>query len=374
MGGSVTGSLLDASVVFFNPGGMSVLDSNMFNFGATALMPRTAFLGTTGGQEDMKSRVFVPPYLYGVYMLDEHSSLGISVNSPYGLGTEWEDNWSGRYLSTSAKLNTLFIQPSLGYRINDHFSIGAAPVLVLGGADLKRSLPVTGSDGTEGTVELKGKGNGFGFNAGITYTFHETHIGLNYRSSVKIKLDGGDATFANIPSSLINNGTFTEAASFNSEITLPAVLSLGIGRKINDQVLVNLDVNYTFWSVYDSLNFIFPDKPSLDSRSGRKYENSFAVRLGAQYKYSEKLNLRGGLAFDKSPVQDGYVSPELPDANRFIVSAGFTLQMKKGWSIEGTLLFEDVRERKEDNNEQNNFNGTYKSYLYGAGVGVQYAF
>ncbi len=374
MGGSVTGNALDASVVFFNPGAMSVLDSNLVNFGATALMPRTAFLGTTGGQEDMQSKVFVPPYLYGVYMLDEKSSLGISVNAPYGLGTHWEENWSGRYLSTEAKLNTIFIQPALGYKINDRISIGVGPVFVLGNADLKKALPVTGADGTEGAVELKGKGNGFGVNAGVMLSFNDTRVGINYRSSVKIKLDGGDATFSNIPSSLISNGTFPEAASFNSEITLPGVASLGIGRTINDQLLLNLDVNYTFWSVYDSLNFIFSDNPSLDNRNGRKYENSFAVRLGAQYKYTERLNVRGGLAFDKSPVQDGYVSPELPDADRFIVSAGFSLQLKKGWSVEGTLLFEDVRERKEENNEQNNFNGTYKSYLYGAGVGLQYAF
>lgn len=374
MGGSVTGNALDASVVFYNPGGMSMLDSNTFNLGLSALMPGTAFLGLTGGQEDMKSKVYLPAYFYGLYFLDEKSSIGLSVNSPFGLGTEWEDQWSGRYISTKAKLTTLFIQPSLGYKISDRISIGVGPVFVLGNADLNKALPVTGADGVEATAELKGNGNGFGVNGGVMMAFGKTSVGLNYRSSVKIKLEDGEADFNNVPSSLISNGTFVNSASFNSEITLPAVASIGIGYKVNEELLVNLDLNYTFWSVYDSLNFLFPDHSSLDSRNARAYENSLAVRLGAQYNYSERLKIRGGLAFDQSPVQDGYVSPELPDADRLIVSAGFTLKMKKGWSVEGTLLFEDVRERKEENNVQNNFNGTYKSYLYGAGVGVQYAF
>ncbi len=135
-----------------------------------------------------------------------------------------------------------------------------------------------------------------------------------------------------------------------------------------------MDVNYTGWSVNDSLSFDFTDRPDFNSSAARKLENCFAIRLGAQYQYSEKLQLRGGIGYDQSPLQDGYISPDMPDADKIILSAGCTFKLKKGWSMEGSFAFEDLRERKEEKNRQYNINGTYKSYLYVLGLGLQYQF
>jgi hypothetical protein len=48
--------------------------------------------------------------------------------------------------------------------------------------------------------------------------------------------------------------------------------------------------------------------------------------------------------------------------------------LKNGWTIEATLLLEEVKERNEENNVENQFNGTYKSFIYAAGIGLQYRF
>lgn len=374
MGGSVTGLAMDASVSFFNPAGLSALDSNYFNMGVNLLMPKTAFLGPYGGSEQMSSLLFTPFYLYGNYTLNNKIAMGLSINTPFGLGTKWEEKWSGRYVSQEARLTTLFIQPTVAYKLNERFSIGAGPVIVTGSAKLNKALNVLNQDGSDGQLELKGSGNGFGFNAGVFAEFGKTSVGVSYRSEVKLDLENGEAVFSNIPSSLINNGTFPNTAKFKSSITLPSVFSVGIGRAVGDKLKANLDFNYTGWSVYDSLVFLFPDHADLNSSSAKKYENSFALRLGAQYQYSERLQLRGGIGYDQSPVATGYVSPELPDADKIVLSAGCTYKLKKGWSVEGSFVFEDLRERKEENNMQDNMNGTYKSYLYVLGLGLQYQF
>ncbi len=374
MGGSVTGLAMDASVAFYNPAGLSALDSNYFNIGACLLMPKTAFLGPYGGTEQLSAKSFSTFYLYGNYILNSKFTLGLSVNTPFGLGTKWEDNWSGRYVTQEARLSTLFIQPTIAYKVNERFSVGVGPVIVTGNTKFRKALNVLNQDGSDGQLELKGAGNGFGFNAGVFGRFGKTSIGVSYRSEVKLDIENGDAVFSNIPISLIWNGSFPNSTKYNSSITLPSVISLGVGRVLSDKLTANIDFNFTGWSVMDSLVFTYPEYPDLNTSSARKLENSFAIRFGAKYQYSERMQFRGGIGYDQSPVPDGYVNPELPDADKVILGAGCTYKLKKGWSLEGSFAFEDLRERKEERNKQENINGTYKSYIYVLGLGVQYQF
>ncbi|MFN0190117.1 MAG: OmpP1/FadL family transporter [Bacteroidia bacterium] len=374
MGGSVTGLAMDASVSFYNPAGLSALDSNYFNFGACFLLPKTAFLGPYGGTEQLSAKSISTFYLYGNYILNSKLTLGLSINNPFGLGTEWDANWSGRYVTQEARISTLFVQPTIAYKVNERFSVGVGPVIVTGNTKFRRALNVLNQDGSDGQLELKGAGNGFGFNAGIFAGFGKTTVGVSYRSEVKLDIENGNAVYSNIPSSLILNGTFPNNTKYISSFTLPSVISLGIGRVLNEKFTANVDFNFTGWSVVDSLVFSYPDYPGLNTSSARNLKNSFAIRVGAKYQYSERMQLRGGIGYDQSPVPNGYVNPELPDADKIILGAGCTYRLKSGWSLEGTFSFEDLRERKEEKNRQENINGTYKSYIYVLGLGLQYQF
>jgi long-chain fatty acid transport protein len=374
MGGSVTGLAMDASVTFYNPAGLSVLDSNYFNFGACLLLPKTAFLGPYGGTEQLSVNSFSTFYLYGNYILNSKLTLGLSVNTPFGLATEWEDNWSGRYVTQEARISTLFIQPTIAYKLNDRFSVGVGPVVVTGNTKFRSALNVLNQDGSDGQLELKGSGNGFGFNAGIFAGFGKTSVGVSYRSEVELDIENGDAVFSNIPTSLILNGSFPNNTNYNSSITFPSVISLGVGRVLSDKLTANLDFNFTGWGVIDSLVFSYSDYPDLNASLARKLKNSFSIRVGAKYQNSERMQLRLGIGYDQSPVPDGYVNPELPDADKIILGVGCTYKLKKGWSIEGSFAYENLRERKEEGNKQDNINGTYKSYIYVLGLGLQYQF
>lgn len=374
MGGSITGLAIDGSVVFFNPAGMSFLDSNYVNAGFSLIIPQTTFLGGYGSSEKMSSQLYTPYYVYGAFKLKGKLSAGISINNPFGLGTKWDDNWSGRYISQQARLTALFIQPSLSYKINNHLSFGGGPAIVLGAAKFRKAIPYANSDGTEAGTELKGNTTGLGFNAGVFVSYGKITFGLDYRSKVKLDLKNGDATFTNVPPSLISINTIPTSTKFNSSINLPSVFSLGIGYKVTDKLLINLDLNFTGWSVYDSLNFEFPEYPALNNSNARKYKSSYAARIGAQYKSTDKLTIRLGIAYDQTPVKDGYVSPELPDANKFVLAGGLTYRVKRHLYLEGSVMMENVSERKEISNVNTNFNGTYKSYLYIFGLGLQYNF
>ncbi|MBK9318384.1 MAG: outer membrane protein transport protein [Bacteroidetes bacterium] len=99
MGGSVSGWAMDASVCYFNPGGLTALKSNFLNAGVSFLLPKSTFLGSTGSSESMSSQLYTPFYVYGNYVINQKISVGLSVNTPLGLGTKWEDDWSGRFIS-----------------------------------------------------------------------------------------------------------------------------------------------------------------------------------------------------------------------------------------------------------------------------------
>lgn len=375
MGGSLAGRAFDAGTVFFNPGGMSRLeDKTLLNAGLNIYMPRTSFLGAQNQKEEDDGGISIPWHLYlSTRLKNESLSAGISINTPFGYNSTWKENWTGRYIIQTFRLRTVFVQPTLAWAVNEHFSIGAGPVFAFGGIATTRALSYS-SNGTEASMDLSGNGTGIGGNAGIYYVNGKFSWGLSYRTGVKIKIKEGDAEFKNVPSLLLLNGTYPNSTTFNSEMRIPGVASLAAGYAINESLTVTLGFNYINWSVFDSLNYEFDEPTVEDIRSARKYENSLSFRAGIEGKVTDKLTLRGGLALDQSPVPDNYLSPDLPDADKTIIGAGFTYKLKTNLSLEAAFMFENVRERRETNNKQYDFEGTYNSYIYVAGIGIQYQF
>ncbi len=371
MAGVATGLGTDASSVFFNPGALSLQEKSNIMLGINYISPRASYLSPYNGNVDAQKQHFTPFYLYGFYKIKKFS-VGLGVNNPYGLGTDWGNDWEGKYIIQKINLTTYYIQPTVAYRITDKIGIGAGFVYTTGSALVKKAVPVTGNTTSWGEVELKGTGHGFGFNAGVFVRFDEkATVGLNYRSKVKMKLKDGDASFSDIPASLAFQ--FPASTTFNSSLNLPSTLSLGIAYNFTEKLNIAFDLNLTGWAVYDSLNFEFPDYESLDSRSERNYKNAVAARLGARYKVTPKLDVRAGIAFDQSPVRDGYLSPELPDANKSVLSFGAGYRITEKFSADLAFMFENLSERS-DTNKETGFSGKYKTNVTIVGLGLNYQF
>lgn len=148
---------------------------------------------------------------------------------------------------------------------------------------------------------------------------------------------------------------------------------MGAGYKCTESLLLTAEIGFTGWSSYDSLAFEFPTTPALNTHSARKYKDVFVYRLGGQYTINPKFTVRAGVAYDRSPVRDGYISPELPDANKFLGSFGLTYNPTEKIAISAYYAYENLMERKGTNNETN-FSGTYKTIVNVVGVGIHYNF
>ncbi|MBA3827817.1 MAG: outer membrane protein transport protein [Taibaiella sp.] len=374
MGGTGTATPWDVSTLFYNPAGLSLINGIQAYGSAQFIMPSTGYAQSTY-TTNTQSQTFTSfnVYLGGPLQKDSKVGLGIGVYTPFGDGLTWDNNWLGRYVIQKIYLQTIFIQPTVSYKLNDYISAGIGFIYATGNVVLKQALPVQMADGTDAHGELKGGGNGTGFNAGIhVRASDQWQFGVTYRSRVNLKLNGGNATFT-VPQSLTTQFPNT---TFNSRLPLPAVFSVGIGYKPSAKWSFQADVNFTQWSAFDSLNFDYAQTTSALSNTHLpfKYKNTVTYRLGASYQVNSKIGLMAGGAWDPTPVTDGFVSPVLPDADRIVLTGGVTYMPCNRVTILAAVEY--VTTKKMDNRSYDyaNFSGTYQTKAITPAIGICYHF
>lgn len=375
MGYIGTGFTLDASSVFFNPGGMSYVKTKFsFVTGVSGVFANTTFrkIAPSVYQAQTDNPLSPPLHFYGTYKINEKLSVGLGVNTPFGNSLKWGDTWDGRYLISDISFHAFNFQPSLSYKFCDYFSLGAGFNYMTGTVSLSKMLPVADANG-EGKSTLEGNTSNFGYTIGImSKPTSKLGIGITYRSKIEMKMEGGDVTFK-VPAALSTN--FPSGVKFDAMLPMPASLNIGVSYQINDKLLVGADLNYVFWSVYDSLIFDFtPNTSSLeDSRNPRLYEDAPVIRIGAQYQYNDKLTCRAGAYFDKSPVKDDYLNPETPSTNQIGLSLGASYKVNSRLNLDASFVYLMGLERDASYSPAN-FAGTYKSVTVLPGIGVSYNF
>lgn len=376
MGHTGTGLSLSASSMHFNPGALAQMSSKYdFSGGANVIFSHNTFQKQSPSlyQAESDNPVGTPFFFYGAGKVSDKLVVGLSVTTPYGNSLKWGDNWDGRYLIQDISLKAIFLQPTVSYKIVDNLSIGAGFVVAYGDVNMSKALPLMDQNGKEGAVHLSGNTISYGFNAGVYYKpVNDLSIGINYRSKVVMKVEGGDAIF-NVPASL--SGNFPKNNKFTAELPMPANLTLGLGWQVSEKLLLAADFQYVFWSAYEDLSFDFEQNTETlsDSYNPRNFENSMVYRLGAEYELSKSINLRAGIYYDETPIQEGYLTPETPGTNKIGLSAGVSWYVTEKLSIDASVLYIHGEDR-EDGYQPANFYGTYASNAFIPGIGVSYSF
>jgi long-chain fatty acid transport protein len=366
----------DGSNIFFNPGAMGFTNRNWsFTAGSTLLFPRTVYLEPAPGiyTSTMVHHVGTPAELYIAWKPDSTScfAFGVGFYTPFGSRAEWPNNWKGQFLIREIDLKTYFIQPTVSYKINEHIGIGIGFVYATGDFLLRKAIPVQDTTGAYGEATLNGAASGIGFNGGLFLNLNEHwSAGITYRSSVKVNVKNGTANFV-VPSSLAD---YFPQTTFSTSIKLPSVLSVGIGYSIGKLKLA-VDVNSIGWHSYDTLRIDFAENTDklADVHDARCYKNVFISRIGVQYALNPMIDLRAGAYYDISPVKDGYLTPETPDANRIGLTCGASFHCGEKFSTDISLLYIEGMKRT-DTNLETGFSGTYKSKVLAPGIGFNYAF
>jgi long-chain fatty acid transport protein len=373
MGHTGTGLVQDGASVFFNPGAVALLPENYIQAGISPLLFKSDFNPAgTNVQDHTLNKVATPFNFYAVWGPKSSCwKLGLGVYTPFGGLTDWGNNWEGKYVLESLDLKAIYIQPTLSIKINKVLSIGAGFVYNHGSVDLTQAIPLGNSSGQDGQAELKGTGKGYGWNAGVFINpSSKITIGITHRSKVSTTISNGNAIFT-VPASLQSG--FPQPNSFTSTIPLPATNSLGIGIYPTDKWTVAFDVNLINWDVYKVLAFDYKNNTTSlqDTYLQRNYKNAVSLRAGAQYKATNKIALRFGGGYASTAVQDGYVTPEAPDANRVYVTGGLGYKLAQRLDLDVSFEYEHLMSRTQTN-IQSQLSGTFKTNVYIPGISLAY--
>lgn len=365
-GGAFAARASDLSALYFNPAGLAFQSGTQLYFGSTLIAPRVSFFGpdqlNTNQETKMVDQVFFPINLYASYQVMDDLNVAIGVSNPYGLGTEWPGDWSGKFISTKVNLETFFITPTVAYKVNNKFSVGIGVNYVIGNVKIKRV--VSDPFDPHAKTSIEADANSWGFNVGALYKFSsQFSIGASYRSQVKLDATG-TATFD-------PNRSVYPAGDISSTLTLPATGFLGVCYKPMENLSLEADYQYTGWSSYKELAITFK-KDNSTSVSPKNYEDTYMIRLGGEYTMGD-LQLRAGYYYDHTPVPTKYVEPLLPDANRNGFSVGFGYKLSERFNLDVAYLFLKADQRKAVGTEVN-FDGTYnnKAYLFGVNIGYTF--
>ncbi len=371
MAGAGVGIAMDGASVFFNPGAVSMLKENQVNLGVSPLFFKSAFLKSGSSVVENNVDEIAPPFeAYAVWGPKSGKyKLAIGAYTPFGGLVNWGDEWSGKYTLISLDLKAIYIQPTLSVKITDNIGIGAGFVYNHGQVNLQKAVPISQANGKDSKATLDGAGEGYGWNAGVYFkTLSGVSIGVTHRSKVVTKLKDGDVIFEG--PAAVQAGFATK---FDSELPLPATTSLGFGFYPSAKTTVAFDVNWIHWSVYKELKFDYNTATPSSAPSERNYSDGASVKLGINQQQTEKLALRAGIGYAFTPVKDGFVTPEAPDANRLILSAGLGYEFSKKFSLDLSFLYEAIKERKQINDETG-LDGTFKTHVYIPGIGINYKF
>ena len=374
MGHTGTGLVQDGASVFFNPGAVAMLPQNYVQGGISPLLFKSTFNPQGTNVEDHTANKIATPFTFYAAWgpKDSFWKLGLGVYTPFGGLADWGDNWQGKYVLESLNLKAIYIQPTLSIKLADFLSVGGGFVYNRGSVDLTQAIPLTNSAGQDGQAELKGTGKGYGWNAGI-YIVTEAGItvGITHRSEVNTTINNGTALFT-VPSSL--SAQFPQPNTFSSSIPLPATTSIGFGFYPTKQWTLALDVNMIGWDVYKVLAFNYGTvEPAglQNTVEQRDYQDAFSFRGGAQYKTNKNLAIRFGGGYATTAVEDGFVSPEAPDANRAFVTGGLGYTFANHLDLDVSFEYEHVMSR-DQTNIQTQLAGTFETNVYIPGVSLAY--
>lgn len=385
MGSMGTANPDEPNSSFYNPANMAFRDSFNIYIGNTNLLPSSSWTSIDGEQSaETEFGYFPPPNLHLAAPIgDTGVAVGVGVTLPYGLGIAWDSNWVGQYAIVSQDLQTLNINPNVAYKIPGlDLAIAAGVQIYRSSVELNRNIGLSTDGEQKVSAQLGGAGGGIGFTASAMYKpTKQISIGLNYRSGVKLSMDGR-AHFEGEEGTPFAS-TFVDQ-DISTELNIPHTVALGIGFT-HEKLFVGFDAVYTTWSDYDRVELKF-SRPCPEGSSTCEpgetnppttvilgdWEDVFAFRLGAQYSVSDDLDARVGLVYDLSPVPERTLAPSLPDNDRIAISAGVGYTIAD--LIRADLGYQFVNAIEREVVDNPNLPGTYSTTAHVIGVNLGYGY
>jgi long-chain fatty acid transport protein len=338
----------DPSSMFFNPATMGLVEGYQIQSVINIIMPtaklRNSSASTIGGVpiqgrdqiSDIEDNAVVPA-LYAIAPLGPDWRLGLAVNVPFGLESDYQRNWVGRYQALNSKLKTININPMVSWRAMPWLTLGAGVQAQYADAQLTQAIdigtigagagiPTAAPGQQDGFARTTGNDWSYGYNLGVVVEpLQGTRFGLGYRSEIDHRLKG-DTDFTLDQQgigSIIKGATGAfQDSGITADLDTPASVSFGVRQDLGDRFALLGELDWTRWSSFDQLEVAFDNPAQPSSVTEEKWNDTWFASVGGLWKATDTLTLRAGIAYDQSPVTDKYRTPRVPDEDRYWLSMG----------------------------------------------------
>jgi len=376
----------DASAIYWNPASVTTLPGWSWAVGAAAIAIDGKFVQDTTFRTfkgDVKTAI-IPDVFVNYHNPASKASFGVGAYVPYGLTSQWHDDFPGRFQAKKASLQTIYVQPNVGWQLNSKWSVGVGPIIGHSSVELIQSVDLSQQSLSVGTqsvllssigiaqrtefaqAKLKGDAWGYGAHFGIQGKLSPNWtLGLRYLTKITFKYDNADATFTQVPTGLVVPAAIPNPAN-PSQIVVPAgtpidvivapfFLSGGplsaqkVSTRINHPAQFQggfaytgfpnweLEADYAFvgYKSFKQLPITFSNPLTPSRTLIEDYNNSSSIRLGAEYKFTNTARVRGGFAGVTRAAPDATVTPLLPEQDRANYSLGFSYPVIRGFTVDG---------------------------------------
>jgi len=368
----------DATALFFNPAALGAVNGNEAVGVVTGVFPsvkttdaratRAARLGGsairgTSDSGDIGIDAALPSG-YFAYKVSPDVKIGLAINSPWGLSTDYSESWVGRYHGIHSSLRTINVSPTIAYQALPELTVAGGIQFQYARARLSQAVDfgsILAAGGApvlpgsrDGIGQVKGDDWGFGVTAGALYEpVKGTRFGLSWRSSVSHELRG-DASFEGVPPTPAAQASFANT-NVRAKVTTPDIIAFGAYHELTSNFAVMADIQWTNWSRFKELRIRYSNPLRADSVTEEHWKDSWFFALGAAYKVNDKLTLRAGVAYDQTPVDDQFRTPRIPDEDRYWASLGVGYQFTD--TIRTDLGYTHVFAKKSHVNLADNLTG-----------------
>lgn len=386
-GGAASAS--DASTAFYGPAAMvKVKDEVVINLAAISVKSELdgsaeTLGGTpiTGKKAEADSFDLLPTF-YMVHRLSDLMVMGLYVNAPYATGTDFGDDSIARYQTTESEITGIDAGVALAFQVTDQLSIGGsmiaqyvnaktavaintvavclAEVDSAAGAGTCDSIGIDtstlGSDDLDGHFEMEGHNTAFGFSAGALYEFTpESRLGVNYRTRIAHDLSGSATVEFPAEAAVFESLTGLDSTEADGKVKLvtPEVANISYFHKLGDLSL-QADYSWTKWSRYDQVKVESRNSTVATLAAAPQEYNwteSQRIALGASYQLSKALTVRGGLAFDSTPIEDENTKVDFAFDDYQAVSVGMSYTFSDTMTLDVGLQHTMTQKRDIDQND-----------------------
>ncbi|MCL6270919.1 OmpP1/FadL family transporter [Sansalvadorimonas sp. 2012CJ34-2] len=363
-----TADATDASVVWYNPAGLTQLEKQQLTGGLIAIPHSLKFAGTVhlesgpevnGHNKTWKGVEYIPDLYYSRPLTDQ-LWFGAGVNSPWGTGTDFDRTWLGRYQSVKSNLLTVNFITALAWKFDSHVSAGFGLVTEYADGIIEKAVVFSDEIEDDGFFRGTGDNISFGIIAGLYYRLSELwQFGFEYRSPIKHELEG--KMKLNLSSDMASalNSPHHDNVKAKLKLKIPETWSFSTIYQLSPHWSVKADATRTNWSSFDKLVFdprvkgTIIDMPEVQIMD---WHDSWRFALGAEYQLSKQWSLRAGVAFDDSPVPnhtatidfavDDYRALSVGATYRYSPSLEVDIAAQHTWTshrnIHETVLFNGV--------------------------------